>query len=45
MTYNYPMIVMGATPACILAVLTSLVIGRLVQAVTPRGLKIQRERG
>ncbi|RCX20997.1 osmoprotectant transport system permease protein [Anaerobacterium chartisolvens] len=38
-TYNYNMILSGAIPACILAVLMGAVIGGLQKAVTPKGLR------
>lgn len=40
MTYNYSMILLGAAPASILAVLTSLLIGWLARIATPRGLRM-----
>ncbi len=38
-TYNYNMILSGAIPACILAILMGAVIGGLQKAVTPKGLR------
>jgi osmoprotectant transport system permease protein len=38
-TYNYNMILAGALPACVLAVLTGMLIGMLQKAVTPKGLR------
>lgn len=38
-TYNYNMILLGALPACILALVSSGLIGLLQKAVTPRGLR------
>jgi osmoprotectant transport system permease protein len=38
-TYNYNMILSGALPACILAVVTGWFIGLLQKAATPQGLR------
>lgn len=40
MTYNYSMILLGAVPACILAVFTSSVIGFIAKMATPRGMRV-----
>jgi osmoprotectant transport system permease protein len=41
-TYNYNMILLGALPACILALLSSWLIGLLQKLVVPRGLIKQK---
>jgi osmoprotectant transport system permease protein len=38
-TYNYSMILLGAVPACILAVFTSFAIGFIAKMSTPRGMR------
>lgn len=41
-TYDAPLIVGGAVPATILAVLAGIILGRVEQLVTPRGLRNKR---
>lgn len=38
-TYNYNMILAGAIPACVLAIVSGAVIGFIQKAATPKGLK------
>ncbi len=38
-TYNYHMILSGALPACLLAIIAGFLIGGLQKAVTPKGLR------
>lgn len=38
-TYNYNMILSGALPACLLALVTGALIGAVQKAVTPKGLR------
>lgn len=37
--YNHAMILLGAIPSSLLAILTSFVIGQLAKAVTPKGMR------
>ncbi|HHY53631.1 MAG TPA: ABC transporter permease, partial [Clostridiales bacterium] len=40
--YNHAIVLMGAIPASLLAIVTSFLIGRLAQCATPRGLRRER---